>query len=82
VRYPHEKVGRITGLFQRISDYYWKRIFDRRGINQRKSAEMQLKVLKQEYGAKLFEIPKGEQLNLVPYGIMLEEQNSLMEVIG
>jgi hypothetical protein len=44
---------------------------------------MQLKVLKQEYGAKLFEIlPKGEQLNLVPYGIMLEEQNSLMEVIG
>jgi hypothetical protein len=43
---------------------------------------MQLKVLKQEYGAKLFEIlPKGEQLNLVP-GIMLEEQNSLMEVIG
>jgi hypothetical protein len=68
VRYPHEKVGRITDCFQKISDYYWKRIFDRRGINQRKSAiEMQLKVLKQEYGAKLFEILPRRTIKLVPY---------------
>jgi hypothetical protein len=38
-------------------------------IKENPRYEMQLKVLKQEYGAKLFEIlPKGEQLNLVPYG--------------
>jgi hypothetical protein len=48
------------GLFQRISDYYWKRIFDRRELIKENPHKMQLKVLKQEYGAKLFEIlPKG-----------------------
>lgn len=38
-------------------------------IKQNPRYELQLKVLKQEYGKKLLAIlPKGEKLNLVPYG--------------
>lgn len=71
VRYPHEKLGRITGI---VSKEFL--IITGDGISTIEELikeipryELQLKVLKQEYGSKLLEIlPKGEKLNLVPYG--------------
>jgi hypothetical protein len=71
VRYPHEKVGRITGI---VSKEFL--IVTGNGIatleeliKENPRYELQLKVLKQEYGSKLDEIlPFGEKINLVPYG--------------
>jgi hypothetical protein len=71
VRYPHEKAGRITGI---VSKEFL--IITGNGVStieellkQNPRFEMQLHVLKQEYGKKLQEIlPEGEKRNLVPYG--------------
>lgn len=71
VRYPDEKQGRITGIvakeFLIINGDGVSTIENLIKNNPR--FEMQLNVLKQEYGAKLQEIlPKGQSINLVPYG--------------
>ena len=71
VRYPHEKSGRITGIVSKefliITGNGSSTVEEL--IRENPRYELQLKVLKQEYGAKLFEIlPKDEKLNLVPYG--------------
>lgn len=71
VRYPDEKAGRITGIvakeFLIVTGDGTSTIEDLIKDNPR--YELQLKVLKQEYGSKLQEIlPKGENRNLVPYG--------------
>ena len=71
VRYPDEKKGRITGI---VSKEFL--IITGDGISTTEDLikknpryELQLKVLKQEYGKKLRDIlPKDEKLNLVPYG--------------
>jgi hypothetical protein len=71
VRYPDEKQGRITGI---VSKEFL--IITGDGVSTTEDLikknlryELQLKVLKQEYGKKLLDIlPKGEKLNLVPYG--------------
>jgi hypothetical protein len=71
VRYPDEKKGRITGI---VSKEFL--IITADGISTveeliRKNPryELQLKTLKLEYGKRLEAIlPKGEKLNLVPYG--------------
>lgn len=71
VRYPDEKLGRITGI---VSKEFLIITGDgiattEELIKKNPRYELQLKVLKQEYGVKLLEIlPKGEKLNLVPYG--------------
>ena len=71
VRYPDEKAGRITGIVSKefliITGDGFSTIKEL--IKENPRYEMQLKVLKQEYGNKLSDIlPKGEKLNLVPYG--------------
>lgn len=71
VRYPDEKEGRITGIvakeFLIVNGDGTSTVEELIKSNPR--YEMQLKVLKQEYGSKLKEIPsKGESINLVPYG--------------
>lgn len=71
VRYPDEKEGRITGIvakeFLIVNGDGTSTVEELIKSNPR--FEMQLKVLKQEYGNKLKEIPiKGESINLVPYG--------------
>jgi hypothetical protein len=71
VRYPHEKEGRITGIvtkeFLIITGNGVATIEEL--IKENPRYELQLKVLKQEYGNKLFEVlPAGEKMNLVPYG--------------
>jgi hypothetical protein len=71
VRYPHEKEGRITGIvakeFLIITGNGVATIEEL--IKENARYELQLKVLKQEYGSKLLEIlPIGEKVNLVPYG--------------
>ena len=71
VRYPHEKVGRITGIVSKefliITGNGFSTVEEL--IKENPRYELQLKVLKQEYGKKLLDIlPKGEKLNLVPYG--------------
>lgn len=75
VRYPAdasgEKQGRITGI---VAKEFL--IITGDGVSTTEELikknhryELQLKVLKQEYGKKLLVIlPKGEKLNLVPYG--------------
>ena len=71
VRYPHEKEGRITGI---VAKEFL--IIEGNGIStiealikQNPRYELQLSVLKQEYGIKLQEVlPIGEKVNLVPYG--------------
>lgn len=71
VRYPHEKEGRITGI---VSKEFL--IITGNGIatieeliKENARYELQLKVLKQEYGNKLQKVlPMGEKVNLVPYG--------------
>jgi hypothetical protein len=71
VRYPHEKEGRITGIvakeFLIITGNGVATIEEL--IKENPRYELQLKILKQEYGSKLLEIlPMGEKENLVPYG--------------
>ena len=71
VRYPHEKSGRITGIVSKefliITGNGFSTVEEL--IKENPRYELQLKVLKQEYGTKLLEIlPKDEKLNLVPYG--------------
>lgn len=71
VRYPHEKVGKITGI---VAKEFL--IIEGNGINsieyllkKNPRHELQLKTLQKEYGKKLLEIlPIGEKINLVPYG--------------
>lgn len=75
VRYPPdasgEKTGRITGI---VSKEFL--IITGDGVSTTEDLikknpryELQLNVLKQEYGSTLLSIlPKGEKLNLVPYG--------------
>ncbi|MFV5702521.1 D-alanine--D-alanine ligase [Flavobacterium sp. XS2P12] len=71
VRYPHEKMGKITGI---VSKEFLIITGDgivtvEQLIKKNPRYELQLKVLRQEYGKKLLEVlPKGEKLNLVPYG--------------
>lgn len=71
VRYPNEKKGRITGI---VSKEFLIITGDGLStteelIKKNPRYELQLNVLKQEYGKKLLDIlPKGEKLNLVPYG--------------
>ncbi|MDI1304457.1 MAG: D-alanine--D-alanine ligase, partial [bacterium] len=71
VRYPDEKRGRITGIVSKefliITGDGFSTIEEL--IKENPRYELQLKVLKQEYGNKLLDIlRKGEKLNLVPYG--------------
>jgi hypothetical protein len=71
VRYPNEKVGRITGIVSKefliVTGDGTSTIEDL--IKKNPRYELQLKVLKQEYGNQLLDIlPSGEKLNLVPYG--------------
>lgn len=71
VRYPDEKAGRITGIVSKefliITGDGFSTIKEL--IKENPRYELQLKVLKQEYGNKLSDIlPKGEKINLVPYG--------------
>lgn len=71
VRYPHEKEGRITGIvakeFLIVTGNGTSTILEL--INANPRYELQLKVLKREYGNKLSTIPaQGEKVNLVPYG--------------
>ena len=71
VRYPNEKKGRITGI---VSKEFLIITGDGLSateelIKQNPRYELQLKTLKLEYGAELLNVlPKGEKLNLVPYG--------------
>lgn len=71
VRYPHEKTGKITGI---VSKEFLIITGDGSAtiaqlIKKNPRYELQFKVLQQEYGKKLLEVlPKGEKLNLVPYG--------------
>lgn len=71
VRYPQEKKGKITGI---VSKEFLIITGDGSAtieelIKKNPRYELQLKVLKQEYGKKLLKVlPKGEKLNLVPYG--------------
>lgn len=71
VRYPHEIVGGITGIVSKefliITGNGCSTIEEL--VQENPRYEMQIKVLKQEYGNKLLEIlPKAEKWNLVPYG--------------
>jgi hypothetical protein len=71
VRYPNEETGRITGI---VSKEFV--IITGDGVSTSEELikknprfELQLKALYQEYGKKLQDVlPKGEKLNLVPYG--------------
>lgn len=71
VRYPHEKAGRITGIVSKefliVTGNGFSTVDEL--IKENPRYELQLPVLKQEYGRRLLDIlPKGEKLNLVPYG--------------
>lgn len=71
VRFPHEKTGRITGIvakeFMIVSGDGKTTIEDL--VKQNPRFELQLQALRKEYGDALKTIlPKGEKLNLVPYG--------------
>lgn len=71
VRYPNEKTGKITGI---VSKEFLIITGDgistiEKLIKKNLRYELQLNTLKREYGKKLLDIlPKGEKLNLVPYG--------------
>lgn len=71
VRYPHEKTGRITGIVAKeflIVTGDGKATIEEL-IKRDPRYELQLKVLRKEYGKRLQEVPEvGEQINLVPYG--------------
>jgi hypothetical protein len=71
VRYPHEKTGRITGIvykeFLVVTGDSFSTVEEL--IKRNPRYELQLKTLQIEYGTELLNIlPKGEKLNLVPYG--------------
>ena len=71
VRYPHQKEGRITGIvakeFLIVTGNGISTIEEL--IKENPRYELQLNVLKREYGNKLQTIPaQGEKINLVPYG--------------
>ncbi|SHG44442.1 hypothetical protein SAMN05444372_10625 [Flavobacterium micromati] len=71
VRYPDEKAGRITGIVSKefliITGNGFSTVEELIKDNPR--YELQLEVLKKEFGQKLLDIlPKGDKLNLVPYG--------------
>lgn len=71
VRYPNEKKGRVTGIVSKefliITGDGMATVEEL--IKQNPRYELQLEVLQKEYGEKLLDIlPKGEKLNLVPYG--------------
>ena len=71
VRYPDAKSGRITGIVSKefliITGDGISTIEEL--IKKNPRYELQLKVLKKEYGKKILEIlPKDKKLNLVPYG--------------
>jgi hypothetical protein len=71
VRYPHEKVGQITGIVSKEFLIVIGNGFStvEELIKKNPRYEIQLDVLKQEFGLKLLDIlPEGEKLNLVPYG--------------
>ncbi len=71
VRYPNEKIGRITGI---VAKEFL--IIEGDGIATTEALikknpryALQLKALRLEYGKQLLNVlPKGEKLNLVPYG--------------
>lgn len=71
VRFPNEKKGKITGIV--FKEFL---IITGNGVSTTEELikknpryELQLNALKLEYGNKLLKVlPKGEQLNLVPYG--------------
>lgn len=71
VRYPNEKIGRITGIVSKefliITGDGFSTIEEL--IKKNPRYELQLKTLQLEYGKKLLTVlAKGEKLNLVPYG--------------
>ena len=71
VRYPHESNGRITGIvakeFLIVEGNGLSTIEMLVKVNPRYA--LQLKALRKEYGNQLESVlPKGEKLNLVPYG--------------
>ena len=71
VRFPHEKVGKITGIVSKEFLIITGNGFSTAEelIKENPRYEMQLPVLKQEYGKKLLDVlPKDVKLNLVPYG--------------
>ncbi len=71
MRYPDQKTGKITGI---VSKEFMILTGDgvstiEELIKKNPRYELQLATLKLEYGNKLLEIlPKGEKLNMVPYG--------------
>ncbi len=71
VRFPHQKVGKITGIvgkeFLIVTGDGISTI--EKLIKKNRRHELQLKALRKEYGKQLLEIlPKDEKRNLVPYG--------------
>ena len=71
VRYPNQEKGKITGIvskeFMIVTGNGLSTIEEL--IQENPRYELQLEVLKKEYGDKLSRVlPKGEKLNLVPYG--------------
>ncbi len=71
VRFPDQKTGKITGIvakeFMIIEGNGTNTMIEL--IKQNPRFEMQLKVLKIEFGNKLNEIlPMGKKINLMPYG--------------
>ena len=71
VRYPHQKTGKITGIVSKefliITGNGTATIEEL--IKENPRFELQLKVLKREYGDRLSTVLKaGEKMNLVPYG--------------
>lgn len=71
VRYPSEKLGKITGIVSKeflIVEGNGKKTIEEL-LKQNPRFELQLTALQNEYGSKLQEIlPLGVKLNLVPYG--------------
>jgi hypothetical protein len=71
VRYPNQNSGKITGIVSKefmiltgTGDATIEEL-----IKENLRYEVQLKVLRQEFGKKLQDIlPKGKKLNMVPYG--------------
>lgn len=71
VRYPEEEMGRITGIVSKefliVTGDGFSTIRDL--IKENPRYELQSKALQLEYGNQLLAVlPKGEKLNLVPYG--------------
>ncbi|WP_395043343.1 D-alanine--D-alanine ligase [Flavobacterium sp.] len=71
VRFPNDKQGKITGIVAKeflIVQGNGKATIEEL-IKQNPRFEFQLKTLQKEYGKKMKDIlPKGEKLNLVPFG--------------